>query len=225
MIALSVLTLLASANANSLHTAGAKGKHMSRDEACQLNPGSITQSADCGIQSGVGLSCTYGGIVAGDNHYLRRFFLAADHNITTKYSVKNVQFGIEEIILNPTTPQMPLAVNLYSIPSSATFDLSNAVLVGTTTFNADSTDNMALVTATVTGAVDGSQNDLVVEFVAPDYKSNTRQQGSFYPGANQAGQTEPCYLIATECGISTPTDFADLGFVVDLAMVADSFFF
>ena len=120
MIALSVLTLLASANANSLHTAGAKGKHMSRDEACQLNPGSITQSADCGIQSGVGLSCTYGGIVAGDNHYLRRFFLAADHNITTKYSVKNVQFGIEEIILNPTTPQMPLAVNLYSIPSSAT---------------------------------------------------------------------------------------------------------
>ncbi len=71
------------------------------------------------------------------------------------------------------------------------------------------------------GVVDGSANDLVVEFVVPDYKTNTNQQGAFYPGANAAGQKQPSYILAGNCSITQPTDFASIGYTVDLAIVVN----
>ena len=80
-------------------------------DPCVLQPGSITDSNDCGIEAGnqsgitciqfvyvgTGLTCSYNNLVAGDNHFLRRFQLAKDHQISSTYNVKSVQFGIEEI--------------------------------------------------------------------------------------------------------------------------------
>lgn len=152
---------------------------------------------------------------------MRRFLLSKDHNISTTYNVKNVQFGIEEIQLVPATPAMPIAVNLYSIATGADLTLANLKNVGTTVVKADSSANNALFSADVSGSVDGSSSDLVVEYIVPDYKLNTAQQGVFFPGANKAGQTEPSYILANNCSINTPTDFTNIGYTVDLAMVVN----
>jgi hypothetical protein len=190
-------------------------------DPCVLQPGSITDSNDCGIEAGTGLTCSYNNLVAGDNHYLRRFQLAKDHQITSTYNVKSVQFGIEQITLSPSTPQMPITVNLYSIPTGADMTIENFRSVGTTRVAADDSASGTLFSATVSGSVDGSSSDLVVEYVVPDYKLNTAQAGSFFPGANKAGQTEPSYIYAGNCSITEPTDFTDIGYTVNLAVVVN----
>lgn len=216
-----LLATAAVATVPSLKTARTMEENV--EDACKLAPGDITQSTDCGIVAGTGLSCGYPvgnvRVVAGPNHFLRRFLLSKDHQITGKFDVKNLQFGIEEIVLTPTTPQMPLAVNCYSIPTGAAMAVANLVLAGNTTVMADASATGTLFSAAVSCTVDGSANDLVVEFVAPDYKANTAQQGSFYPGANTAGELEDGYIFAPECGISDATTFKSLGYTVDLAMI------
>jgi hypothetical protein len=209
---------------SSLHSGNAKPL-VQVEDPCVLQPGSITDSKDCGIVAGTGLSCSYPDgtvrVVAGDNHYLRRFQLAADHQISGTYNVKSVQFGVEQIDLTPSTPQMPISVNLYSIPTGAAFTVDNFRPVGNAKVMADASDNNQLVSATVAGSVDGSTSDLVVEYVVPDYKLNTAQMGSFFPGANTAGEIEPSYIYANNCSINTPTKFADIGYTVNLAMIVN----
>lgn len=191
-------------------------------DPCKLASGSITQSTDCGVTAGTGLACQNGGVVAGDNHYYRRFLLAKDHKISTTYTVTSVQFAVEQLTLSPATPLMPITVNLYSISSSANLLIANLVKVGkSSVINADSSADNTLLSAAISGAVDGSKSDLVVEFVVPDYHYNPAQKGSFFPGANKAGQLEPSYILAGNCSINEPTDFAAIGYVVDLAMVVN----
>jgi hypothetical protein len=114
---------------------------------------------------------------------------------------------------------MPIAVNLYSIATGAAMTVENLTPVGNATAMTDASSSKTLVSTAVSGVVDGSANDLVVEYVVPDYKSNTAQQGTFYPGANTAGELEAGYLFASACGISEPSTFTSLGHTCDLAMI------
>ena len=74
----------ASASKPMLGSSGLKKEVVNGGDPCKLAAGSITQSTDCAVDSGVGLSCNNGGVVAGDNHYYRRFLLAKDHKISTQ---------------------------------------------------------------------------------------------------------------------------------------------
>ena len=79
----------------------------------------ITQSVDPNTVAAGSVACTAGGI-SSDNHFLRRFFLNADHGIVLQYNVTSVDFGIESVNVYVGTTAS-IDVSVYSIANGAGF--------------------------------------------------------------------------------------------------------
>ncbi len=177
---------------------------------CVLGPDDITQSVDCTIAPFTGISCSAGGIDAG-NQYLRRFFLTADHAIASNYTVDAVQFGVE--VADPggsTCAGVPMTFNTYSIAIGAPFLYANMNLLDSTTIDGTGSAG-TIVTAAVGGTVNPATDDLVVEVVTCD-SSGTGDFASFFPGANGLGEVQPSYIASDSCSIFDPIALDDIGF-------------
>ncbi len=191
---------------------GPSGQHGPRNFApCVLGPDDITQSVDCDITFGSGVSCNAGGIDAG-NQYLRRFLLNSDHAIASSYTVDAVQFGVEsEAAGGGACAGVPVTVNTYSIGNGDALTYANMNLLDTVDLDASGTSG-TIVTAAVGGSIgDPVNQDLVVEVVTCD-SSNTGDFGSYFPGANGLGQTGASYVASDSCALTEPTDIAGIGF-------------
>jgi len=162
---------------------------------------SITQSTD--VSTIIALNSV--ACPADNDSYIRRFDLDGDHGITTNFTVSSVDFGVETTTGNAGS--QTLIANLYSIANADVILLANLTPVGTA--NVSVTDGVAFIqNVVVTGVVDGSTDDLVVEIVANDTLNGT----AFFIGSNDAGQSGPTLLVSAGCGATEPTDIGDLGF-------------
>jgi len=167
----------------------------------------ITQSTDPISLVAGSIACSGGGISA-DNHFLRRFFLNADHGITVQYNVTSVDMGIESVNVFVGTTA-PISVNTFSIANGAAFTFANMTALDSTTRNFPDGTSLVMENWVVTGSVvDPMGTDLVVEMFYPD----TVDAYGIWPGSNSAGQTQPSYLASLGCSINDPTDIASIGF-------------
>jgi len=164
----------------------------------------ITQSNDpATVEAATGVSCN-DGVAIADNHFLRRFYLNADHGIVVQYNVTSVDFGVESVTGTGATAQM----DLYSIASGAAFTFANMTQIGTTSRVLADGTALAIENFVVAGSiVDPVAADLVVDMYWPD--SDTWLG---YPGANTSGETQPSYLASDACGLSEPATFASINF-------------
>ncbi len=169
------------------------------------NSMTITESTDpVNIVTGNSVSCNAGGLHA-DNSYFRAFTLS-DFGITDDFTVSQVEIGVEQAI--GATGTQPVTCNLYT--SSQVFPAGypgSLTLIGTVDASVPD-QSLTLYTFDVSGvAPAGSQ--LVVEIFTPDGQT---AGNSFYIGSNTAGESAPSYLLAGDCGITTPTATSAIGF-------------
>lgn len=175
---------------------------------CALDAGSITQSNDCSIVPLAGIACISGATT--DTSYMRRFFLTADHGVSSPYTVSSVDFGVE---IDTPDPTNMITVNTYSIATGDAFILANLTLLDSTSFDLGGATGGTIVNAVIGGTVDPATHDLVVEVLSFDHLYDGGGAGQFFPGANGLGQTQPSYIMAPDCGIFEPTNLATLGFL------------
>lgn len=150
---------------------------------------------------GNSVSCNTGGLHA-DNSYYRVFDLAGDFGITGAFDVTAVQYGIEQATSQTT---QPVDVNLYTL--NGTFTLANLTPIGDTTDNISSQSG-TIFTSLVGGTVPPN-GILVVEIFTPNGQT---AGNSFFIGSNAAGQSDPSYLRAADCGVTQPTATGGIGF-------------
>lgn len=177
----------------------------------------ITQNVDpVTITALNSVSCNAGGLHA-DNSYWRRFFLATDHGISLQYNVTSVDFGVENAAGAGGT--QPITVTLYEIANGAAFVTANLTQRGTTSFNIPD-QALTIANAAVTGTIlDPAASDLVVEIFTPDGQTAGHV---FFIGSNAAGDTQPAYLSAADCGITDPTPVNSIGFPsMDIVMTVN----
>jgi hypothetical protein len=176
----------------------------------------ITQSVDpVTITELNGIACSGGGISA-DNHFIRRFFLNADHGISVQYNVTSVDFGIESCNVYVGTTA-PITMYTYAIANGAPLTFANmgTPLDSTTR---DFPDGTALVVENwVVGGsiVDPVATDLVIDMFYPD----TEDAYGIWPGTNAAGETQPGYLASVACSLPEPATLDSIGFP-DVDLVA-----
>ncbi len=174
----------------------------SRPLAAQpCGPTVITESVSQSIVSGNSIACTdpMSGFTF-ENHYTRAFELT-DFGIQSGFAVCEVEVAVEAALSVAGT--QTLTVYLYWTPSGS-FPGGVLTPIGTATLQIDDQDQ-SYVTIPVTGTAP-PDTQLVVDVASEDGATNL---SAFAIGSNSAGQTAPGYLTAPDCGIVTPTDFAD----------------
>jgi hypothetical protein len=198
----------------------------------------ITHSSSQAITPLNSVSCN-DGIGHTDNSYYRAFTLSS-FGIGGAFDVQSIDIAIEEAasgtgtqptgkskggvappngsskksishrgkVSAPAGAGQSLTVNLYtsSMPFPAGFP-GSLTPIGTATVNiADQSGTIVNVPVTGTAA---AGSELVVEVFTPD---GTAVGNLFFIGSNAAAETGPSYLRAADCGVTTPTTTAALGF-------------
>ncbi|TDE02430.1 S8 family serine peptidase [Jiangella asiatica] len=160
----------------------------------------LTHSASQGIQPGASAACSPDdGQSTVANSYLRTF-TPREFGITGEFGVTAVSFGVEAVAGSPQT----MDVNLYTLDAQP-LTYANLTPIGTASIEVEP-QSLTMVEVPVTGMVpDGAT--LVVEVAAPDAAG----AGAFFIGANGAGQSAPSYIAAPGCGLTEPTDVAEIG--------------
>ncbi|MGA9770894.1 MAG: HYR domain-containing protein [Blastocatellia bacterium] len=188
----------------------------------------ITQSSSQAITPLNSVSCN-NGVGHTDNSYFRAFTLSS-FGIVNAFDVQSIDVGIEDAIsggaantqaadhisrkkgkslgIRPQGAGQPITVNIYT--SSTAFPAGfpgSLTLIGTASVNvADQSGTILNVPITGTAPA-GSQ--LVVEVFTPDGEA---AGNLFFIGSNAAAETGPSYLLAADCGITTPTTTSAIGF-------------
>ena len=161
----------------------------------------ITHSTSQVITVGNSVSCNAGGLHT-DNSYYRVFDLANDFGIVDTFDVTAVQYGIEQATSATT---QPIQVRLYTL--NGAFTLANLTAIGNTTDNISSQSG-TIYTSLVNGTVPPN-GILVVEVFSPNGQTTNN---SFFIGSNAAGQSDPSYLRAADCGLAQPAATGSIGF-------------
>jgi subtilisin-like proprotein convertase family protein len=167
-------------------------------------PTEITESASQNIVGGNSIACadaTTG--FTFENHYWRAFDLPS-FSIGGIFEVCQVEIAVEAAI--SIAGDQPLTVNLYWTGSGG-FPGGTLTSIGTANLTVPDQDQSFLTVPITATAPAGST--LVVEVASPD---GTTEGYAFYIGSNDQPQTAPSYLSADACGVTTPTDLADLNF-------------
>jgi hypothetical protein len=134
--------------------------------------------------------------------YFRRFDLSGNHGLPSMLAISEVGFAVESASL------VDLTVNLHAISDSDDLLMDNLLPIGSTVLSVSNLDNLALVSTAISGAIDGSLYDLVVEVNVPD----TTDAATFYIGSNSNGESAPSYLLSPNCDVLEPTDLSALGY-------------
>ena len=158
----------------------------------------ITQSLSQVITPLNSAACAMGAFHE-DNSYFRVFDLES-HGIQFDFQVLSVEIGVESadspVGVQPIEVRLYDTENLLSLPPPIGVDVENVV-----------NQSLTHVSFDVGGVI--RSRFLVVEIFTP---SGVADGNSFFIGSNALGQTGPSFALAPACGITTPTDFADLGF-------------
>jgi HYR domain-containing protein/pre-peptidase len=207
--------------------------------AAPIGPGctTITHSSSQAITPLNSVSCN-DGVGHTDNSYYRAFSLTS-FGITGAFDVQSIDIGIEDAIAgglrsigktkggvsapngstkksishksrasSPAGGGQSITVNIFT--SSMAFPAGfpgSLTMIGTATVNvADQSGTILNVPITGTAA---AGSELVVEVFTPD---GTAVGNLFFIGSNSAAETGPSYLRAADCGVTTPTTTAGLGF-------------
>jgi subtilisin-like proprotein convertase family protein len=153
------------------------------------------------------VSCNAAGSHA-DNSYFRRYYFDEHPGLGTSATINSVDVSVEEAAGSANT----LIVNLYTVPSSAPVDTiptGSLTQIGTATVTVPPT-TLGSINVPVTASVsDTVANDLVVEVFTPNGQATGE---SFFIGSTNTGETHPSFLQAADCGITTPTPTAAIGF-------------
>lgn len=164
----------------------------------------ITHSATQNIVSGNSVACNSGGLHT-DNSYFRAFDLNS-FGITFDFNVTQVEIGIETC--TGASGTQPITVNLWT--SSQPFPTGfpgSVTQIGTASIDVPD-QSLTVFPIAVTGlAPTGSE--LVVEIFTPNGQTAGH---SFFIGSNPDGETGPSYLLAADCGVTTPTPTGNIGF-------------
>jgi hypothetical protein len=154
----------------------------------------ITHSATQTIEGQV--ACGTAGIQA-ENHYYRDFDLANDFGIAGDFNVVAAEFGVSS-----AQDPVDITINIWS-STGADFPNGTLVLEGTAAYTSTPADEGTVVNVPVTATIPAGAV-MVYEFIQAD--------GSFWRiGSNEEGQTGVSWISADACGITTPTDLADVG--------------
>ena len=157
----------------------------------------ITHSTSLDILTGNSVSCNAAGIHT-DNSYFRAFTLA-DFGITEDFNVTMVEIGVEQATGGSGT--QPITVNLWTSSQPFPNGFPGSVTqIGTADINVPD-QTLTLFQIPVTGTAPAG-SELVVEIFTPD---GTAGNNSFFIGSNNLGETGPSYLLAADCGVTTPT--------------------
>ncbi|WP_131811144.1 proprotein convertase P-domain-containing protein, partial [Aequorivita soesokkakensis] len=181
--------------------AGTASRNMQSDSFYNsLVPVVITHSVSQSIVPGT-VTCNAGGI-PDENSFYRDFDLANDFGISDDFNVSSVEFGVEEI-----TGPVALTLNIYSTagPFPTGFP-GSLTLQGTANYTVDVPDNLTIVSVPLNATIPAGA------IMVYEMKINLGAANVFFPGSNAAGQTGVSWIASAACGITTPTDFAAIGF-------------
>src|SRR5690554_3311774 len=153
----------------------------------------ITHSQSQTVTPLHGVACS-----AGPNSFIRAFDLATDFGITSDFVVSEAQFGVEAIDF---ASSLAVTVNIYS--TSGTFPVGfpgNATLRGISTTTITVADESQVVSVPVVAVI--PFGEIVI------YEVTT--EGVFYPGSNDAGETDFSYMMGSSCEITEPSTYAEI---------------
>ena len=167
-------------------------------------PATITQSTSQTVVPG-SVACTTAGVGSTQNSYWRAFTLS-DFGVpaASTYNVSSVSFGVETV-----TTSLPITVNLYTTTGFPTGFPGSLTLIGTGMTTVVTAQAGTVVNVPLAASVPPGTSQLVMEVNAPD---GTPSLNFFFIGSNTAAETGPSYLSAADCGITTPTTTAAIGF-------------
>jgi hypothetical protein len=147
----------------------------------------------------VGLACGNAttGYTSANSYY--RVFQLSTYGITGTFHVTGVDFIVSAAANSP-----PLKVSIGTFNGTAggqTINAAGITLLQSKTYTPTDTQSAVPVHIDITGDVTGQ---LVVELdqTTAGSASNLLQ---FYPGANEAGESAPSYIMSADCSVTTPT--------------------
>jgi hypothetical protein len=176
----------------------------------------ITQSSSQAIENNSTISCQLGGTIF-DNTYYRAFDLSS-FNITEDFVISAVEFGVE--VVNTSSGSYPITVRLYTTTDvfPANFPGDDYTLLAEQTYDVPN-QAQSIYSAAMAATVPLGSN-LVVEI---GYEGDPTGDALVYLGSNDNGETAPTYIVAPNCGVSSPetiqqvnNDFAGHGLVLNI---------
>lgn len=166
---------------------------------CPVSATVITENTDPNtITSGNSVAC--GNSTATDENTYYRAFSFSDFGISSDFNISQVEFGIEQALAGSGTTQS-LTLSIY--PGTDLNALSTPLASEDLTID---NQNLTLFDAAIAAAVPQGAGGFIVSIFSPSAGNK------FYIGSNTAGQSAPSYIMAPACGITSPTDLADVGF-------------
>jgi hypothetical protein len=152
----------------------------------------------------VGLACGNAttGYTSRNSYY--RVFPLANYGITGTFHVNAVDFIVSAAA---NSPQLTVSIGTFNgTAGGSTINAAGITLVQSTTYTPTDTQTATPAHVAITGDVTGQ---LVVEIdqTTAGSASNLLQ---FYPGANEAGETAPSYIMSADCSVTTPTSMDSL---------------
>ncbi len=153
------------------------------------------------------VACNAGGFHT-DNSYWRAYDLAP-LNLPAPATIDAVQFGVENANANGVGTTQPVTVNVYT--SAGAFPGGVRTLRASQTVNVPDQTLSILNVALTTPTIPLPANSIIVlELFTPDGRSPANNM--FLVGSNASAESGPGYISAADCGISTPTSMAAVGF-------------
>ncbi len=166
-------------------------------------PIGITHSLDQTIVPGT-VTCNAGGIPT-ENSMIRHFDLPGFFGITQDFAVSAVEFGVEAV-----SGPVSLTLNIYStsgpLSTAVPFPGASVTLLGSTPYVVDVADLGTIVSVPLSATI--PVGDMMIYELLID----SGAVNSFFPGSNGSGETDPSYIQAASCGLTTPGTFAAIGF-------------
>ena len=157
-------------------------------------------------------SCSGGGNEA-QNSYYRAFDLDTDFGLSGTVKIKGLEIFLKGTGGPAFLDDQPMEIAIHS---STSMDLSTATLteVQRLSLNLPNLPVMTRFVAPVAGTFQST--DIVAVEVSIPGPSNAGHD--FELGANNTATSQPSYISSTDCGLPTPTTFADLGFSMQSIM-------
>ncbi len=163
----------------------------------------LSQNTSNSVVAG-SITCNAGGIPRENTFY--RYF-----NLTSlgysQFEVTRIDFAVETFTAG-TSPYF-VDVQVYE-NTGGTFPAGTLNLLGSQTVEILSTYVGTVVPITLTTPITVTSPQMVIGLKIHDAVSLSG--ASFFPGSNGLGQSAPTYIVTTACGITTPTDMANIGF-------------
>jgi subtilisin family serine protease len=144
-------------------------------------------------------------VFSGQNSWMRKFDLSERNAPGDEVLVTKVNFAVNNA--SSLAGSQPLAIRVYELDGE--FVYANLHLLGEKTLDLPDSGMQAMsVTFDPPLSVAGD-SVLVAEIRMPD---GTATGSTFYPGGNQAGETQPAYWASDTCGQAEPISYEEAHF-------------